>query len=710
MKVTLKSFVGFILGVILSVSVSSVFGWTGPTQSAPNGNVPEPINVSAVNQVKSGGLGVTNLVADNICFGTDCKNSWSSVTSQWTTTGSDIYYNTGNIGIGTTAPVDKLHISGGNMIIDSTGVGTPASLTFRGAGLATAVGQIAFNRSTGGLAIQSYKNTGTGSFISFHADDSEKMRINYQGNVGIGTSAPTRRLTIQSPISDGLRLTNSSGVTRADLQLDSSGHADLAMYDASNQLRVLFDTNTGGASYINAGNVGIGTTDPQVKLHIKGENARTRLSGGTYTSLEFQDGGGGDPGYITWYYNGNSVAQIGEGATFFNTGNVGIGTTNPGQKLTVVGTIESTSGGVKFPDGTTQTTAAATSNALPLAGGSMNASTRIGINGSGISSASGYGFGNGAAYSNMNSLAVDTLETDGGVGGSGTLELNYYGGNEVHIGSGGTKPLRTSIIYDGNNSGYYVDPSGSSVIGAQTSNSLSTGYLDFSYAGSNSGQGANAYAIFQEGGAWSGTYPDLRIAYHTGIKLGANATYNGIRFYNDYDMSGLVMSVNDAATGGANNVYIPNIAYIGDVRANIFYDWQNTGYFLDPNGTSRLNAINADTVVAGTNVQTPTLCINGDCKSSWPAAAAATVSPQRSFLNSVGLTNFPEYVVPSYGGAGRKGLFGVVDYNPTSGEIGYDDAAGIWSCYYNIVTGAKTGGSGGWTCPNLALDGRAVQY
>ena len=38
---------------------------------------------------------------------------------------------------------------------------------------------------------------------------------------------------------------------------------------------------------------------------------------------------------------------------------VGIGTAAPTQKLTVAGTIESTSGGVKFPDGTVQTTAAA---------------------------------------------------------------------------------------------------------------------------------------------------------------------------------------------------------------------------------------------------------------------------------------------------------------------------------------------------------------
>jgi hypothetical protein len=38
-------------------------------------------------------------------------------------------------------------------------------------------------------------------------------------------------------------------------------------------------------------------------------------------------------------------------------GKVGIGTTSPGQKLTVAGTIESTTGGFRFPDGTVQTTA-----------------------------------------------------------------------------------------------------------------------------------------------------------------------------------------------------------------------------------------------------------------------------------------------------------------------------------------------------------------
>ena len=48
---------------------------------------------------------------------------------------------------------------------------------------------------------------------------------------------------------------------------------------------------------------------------------------------------------------------VGTNQIAMSGGNVGIGTASPAQKLSVAGVIESTSGGIKFPDGTTQLTA-----------------------------------------------------------------------------------------------------------------------------------------------------------------------------------------------------------------------------------------------------------------------------------------------------------------------------------------------------------------
>ena len=54
-----------ILAVILSIGVSYVYAdWTGPTLTAPGGNVSAPINAGATSQVKSGGLWVASLGAD----------------------------------------------------------------------------------------------------------------------------------------------------------------------------------------------------------------------------------------------------------------------------------------------------------------------------------------------------------------------------------------------------------------------------------------------------------------------------------------------------------------------------------------------------------------------------------------------------------------------------------------------------------------------
>ena len=69
--------------------------------------------------------------------------------------------------------------------------------------------------------------------------------------------------------------------------------------------------------------------------------------------------GGGTPGRLTkWTGFTSANSFIGDTTIFEDKfGKVGVGTDMPTSKLTVAGTIEAISGGVKFPDGTLQTTA-----------------------------------------------------------------------------------------------------------------------------------------------------------------------------------------------------------------------------------------------------------------------------------------------------------------------------------------------------------------
>jgi len=65
---------------------------------------------------------------------------------------------------------------------------------------------------------------------------------------------------------------------------------------------------------------------------------------------------------------------------FDDNDNVGIGTISTGSKLAVAGTIESKSGGIKFPDATTQTTAAITSvNTDATLSGNGSAASPLGV-------------------------------------------------------------------------------------------------------------------------------------------------------------------------------------------------------------------------------------------------------------------------------------------------------------------------------------------
>ena len=178
---------------------------------------------------------------------------------------------------------------------------------------------------------------------------------------------------------------------------------------------------------------------------------------------------------------------------------------------------------------------------------------------------------------------------------SNNWALRTNGGNTEIYGN-----VYANVYYDRNDSAFFMNPAGDNVFGGD----IRANRFVHKDAVSQDDQfglyfatgESTAYAIYREGGGWSGTYPDLRIAFHTGIKMGANASYNGMRFYDDYTMNTQVMSINNGADPlGANDVYVNNSLQAGSsLRAPIFYDSNDTNRYTNPASTSQMSTIEWD--------------------------------------------------------------------------------------------------------------------
>ena len=119
---------------------------------------------------------------------------------------------------------------------------------------------------------------------------------------------------------------------------------------------------SGGA--IVSGSVGIGTASPVYTLDVGGAGSSGSLSRlGGMSILTAESGYEWWTGSFTstgpWQLTHRKISDSSwtNALTVTTSGGIGIGTTNPSSPLTVSGVVESKSGGFKFPDGTTQTTA-----------------------------------------------------------------------------------------------------------------------------------------------------------------------------------------------------------------------------------------------------------------------------------------------------------------------------------------------------------------
>ncbi|HWS90125.1 MAG TPA: tail fiber domain-containing protein [Pyrinomonadaceae bacterium] len=263
----------------------------------------------------------------------------------------------GNVGIGTDAATTQLQVRK-----DAPGALGPVLTLLNASGVTGAGAAVDFNGYDPGAnnpptaRLQSLDDGNYSSHFSFLTKASgaaanalvERLRITSGGNVGIGTGAPNRPLTIQGAGGTYMNVRGNNGGVEVLLGADNAGGIvstmtghDLQLRAGGNDTKVTVKAN---------GNVGIGTTSPSAKLEVATPHSdwifltqqrKTEGGGGYHIHNPWGDDHGPDRnrleiGYRTAAGADNWGLLVIQGLT----GNVGIGTGNPVTRLEVAGTTK----------------------------------------------------------------------------------------------------------------------------------------------------------------------------------------------------------------------------------------------------------------------------------------------------------------------------------------------------------------------------------
>jgi prepilin-type N-terminal cleavage/methylation domain-containing protein len=146
-------------------------------------------------------IGASSTIQDCVSMAASSESIWKLATNM-----TDIYFNTGNVGIGTSTPSAALHVVGPTIRIDRpviSAVSGPAIDFFNGV---NHIGQIAtVLDGVNGSSLLLYSKTSGGGL------GSPKVTINNIGNVGIGTTNPTASLTVQGA-SGSIKVVGTQGI------------------------------------------------------------------------------------------------------------------------------------------------------------------------------------------------------------------------------------------------------------------------------------------------------------------------------------------------------------------------------------------------------------------------------------------------------------------------------------------------------------------